>query len=186
MKTLALIICTLALALLFLNHPAKPLARTEALDESASPAQSKSPEPTSTPFVARAPSAKWSDQRIAQGRVVGINQDGIVLMCERLAGYYEPGNTVDARSGAGDIKAAAEWAIKIEQQKAKEQYGPLLAFCNGVLTKPFSVPDKMADGTVLLVNFPPDYHVSAGSRMRVIAAPTGDNRENRAVYSVKF
>jgi len=143
MKTLALIIGVAALALLFFHPTEKTLAKTEALNESASPAQSKSPEPTATPFAARAPSAKWSDQRIAQGRVVGVNQDGIVFMCEE---WTPPGSgfntTMDPSAGAGEIRAAAEFENKAAQKQLKERYGELLAVRGGILGKPFRFPTK--------------------------------------------
>ena len=171
----------LALAVLFIRSSEKPLAKSE------SAVMIERPEPTATPFLARVPSAKWSDRKIAQGRIVGVNRDGVVLMCED---WTPPGSgftpMMGAGAGAGDIRAAAEMEINAAAQQVKARYGDLLSFQSGTLTKPFSAPDKTVNGTILLINFPRNFQVNAGSRIRVIAVATGDIRDDRLVYSVKF
>jgi len=91
---------------------------------------------------------------------------------------------ISARSGAGDIRAAAEWAIRLRDRRVLEEYGPVLEWSGTGLRTARNVPWTRAEGSVFLAGTAP--LPQKGNPVRIIATGTGQTCEGAAVHAINF
>ena len=180
MKSLALIIGAIALALLFL-FPKKET-------EEQSPQQkvnikSIAVTPVSTPkqFVAKSvPPMSLDALRIVKGKVEEITQNGVVFLCD-LKTPPDPLNY----PGNENSKEAMAPVLKFYEQEVRE-YGKVKIIQNGNFFSEDWHDGILHEDRVLVVDWPSDSPIAVGNKMRVGAVPTGDIFKGLRVYTVKF
>ena len=183
MKTLALMVGALALALLLFRPDPKTSAKNEVAYPTKAP-KSVMPTPTpapTKPFIATIPPpAHKADLVHLQGQILRATDDGVLMICT-------PSHPLQNRFAIAR-EQESEMSLITRRNYDAYKYGPLFFLQNGRWRQTKDYPNRQAEGKVLLANVPNSRELRTGEAFQVIAVKTGDfySPENCEVYTVSF
>ena len=182
MKALLRILVTVGLCYVIYKQNASSPPKTIAPAPASTPASTPAPKAERPFFIPVRPAA--GDRQLVQGHVMKSFRDGVIVRCEAdppATSDMSPG-LVTARSGAGDIQAAAEWAIRVRDRRVLEEYGPVLEWRGTAFGSASTAPRLKAEGMIFLAG----ETKRQGQPVRIIANATGQTCEGAPVYAYNF